>query len=52
MLAGVNDLKEKGNISTDEPLGTDIGIDGSWQKQGHSSLNGIVTGVAPEKTKK
>ena len=32
MLAGVNDLKEKGNVSTDEPLDTDIGIDESWQK--------------------
>ena len=51
MLAGVNDLKEKGNVSTDEPLDTDIGIDGSWQKRGHSSLNGIVTSVARENKK-
>ena len=43
----VYDLKEKGDVSTDEPLDTDIGVDGSWQKRGHNSLlNGIVTGVA------
>ena len=48
MLAAVDDLKEKGNVSTDEPLDTDIGIEGSWQKRGHSSLNGVVTGVARE----
>ena len=23
-----------------------IGIDGTWQKRGHSSLNGVVTGIA------
>ena len=51
MLAGVNDLKEKGNVSTDEPVDTDIGIDESWQKRGHSSLNGIVFSVAREKKK-
>ena len=51
MLAGVNDLKEKRNVSTDEPLDTDIGIDGSWQKRAHSSLNGIVTSVARENKK-
>ena len=51
MLAWVNDLKEKGNVSIDEPLDTDIGVEGSWQKRGHSSLNGIVTGVARENKK-
>ena len=51
MLAGLNDLKEKGNVSTDEPVDTDIGIDESWQKRGHSSLNGIVTSVARENKK-
>ena len=32
VVARVNDLKEKGNVSTDEPhaLDTDIGIYGSW----------------------
>ena len=29
MLAAVNDLKEKGNVGTYEPLDADIGIDGS-----------------------
>ena len=51
MLAAVSDLKEKGNDSVDENLDTDIGIDGSWQKWGHSSLNGVVTGVARENKK-
>ena len=32
MQAAVNDLKEKGNVSTDENLDIDIGIDGNWQK--------------------
>ena len=36
MLAAVDDLKQKGNVSADEPLDTDTGIDGSWQKWGHS----------------
>ena len=51
MLAAVNDLKEKRNVSINGNLDTDIGIDGSWQKRGHSSLNGIVTGVARENKK-
>lgn len=32
LLAAVNNLKKDGNVSTDENLDTDIGIDGSWQK--------------------
>ena len=53
MLTAVNDLKEKKrNVCIDENLDTDIGIDRSLQKRGHSSLNGVVTGVAQEKTKK
>ena len=51
VLAEVNDLIEKGNVSIDENLDTDVGIDGDWQKRGHSSLNGIVTGVARENKK-
>ena len=51
MLVAVNDLKEKGNVNIDENLDIDIGIDGSWLKQGHSSLNCIVTGVARENKK-
>ena len=51
MLDAVNGLKEKGNESTDENLDTDIGIDGSQQKQGHSSLNGAVTGIVKENKK-
>ena len=50
-MAGVNDLKEKGNVSEPHALDTDIGIDGSWQKSGHFSLNGVVTGVARENKK-
>ena len=46
MLVVVNEFKENTNVSIDENLDTDI--DGSWQRWGHSSLNGIVTGVARE----
>ena len=49
--ASVNNLKEKRNVSTNEPLDTDIGIDVSWQKRCHSSLNSVVTGVARENKK-
>ena len=49
MLVVVNEFKENTNVSMDENLDTDI--DGSWQKWGHSSLNGIVTGVARENKK-
>ena len=51
LLAAVNNLKKDGNVSTDENLDTDIGIDGSWQKWGYSSLNGVVTGVTTESKK-
>ena len=51
MLVAVNDLKENGNVNIDENLDIDIGIDGSWLKQGHSSLNCIATGVARENKK-
>ena len=47
----MNDLKEKENVNIEENLDIDIGIDGSWLKQGHSSLNCIVTGVARENKK-
>ena len=33
LLAAVNNLKKDGNVSIDENLDTDIGIDGSWQKK-------------------
>ena len=49
MLVVVNEFKENTNVSIDENLDTEI--DGSWQKWGHSSLNGIVTGVARENKK-
>ena len=32
LLAAVNNLKKDGNVSIDENLDTDIGIDRSWQK--------------------
>ena len=51
MLPAVNGLKEKENVSIDENLDIDIGIDGSRQKRGHSSLNGVVTGVPRENKK-
>ena len=42
MLAAVNDLKEKGNVGTYEPLHADIGIP-HWM---------TLLPVLPEKTKK
>ena len=47
----MNDLKENRNVSIDENLDTDIGIDRSWQQQGHFSLNGVVTGAVRENKK-
>ena len=35
------------NAGENDVIDTDISIDGSWQKRGHSSLNGVVTGVSP-----
>ena len=51
LLAAVNNLKKDTNVSIDENLDTDIDIDGSWQKRGYSSLNGVVTGVPTESKK-
>ena len=34
-----------------ELLESDIAIDGSWQKRGYDSLNGVVTGIARENQK-
>ena len=47
----MNDLKENRNVSIDENLDTDTGIDRSWQKQGRFSLNEFVTGVVRENKK-
>ena len=38
-------------VATDENLGTDIGIDETWQKRGHCSLNGLIISVARENKK-
>ena len=35
------------NANHNDILNTDIAIDGFWQKRGHSSLNGVITGVSP-----
>ena len=34
-----------------ELLESDIVIDGSWQKRGYNSLNGVVTGIARKNQK-
>ena len=35
------------NANHNDILNTEIAIDGSWQKRGHSSLNCVITGVSP-----
>ena len=36
------------NADTNDLVDSDIGIDGSWQKREHNSLNGVVTGISRE----
>ena len=36
------------NADTNDIVDSDICIDGSWQKRGHNSLNGVVTGISRE----
>ena len=33
------------NAEANDVVDSDICIDGSWQKSGHNSLNGVVTGI-------
>ena len=35
----------------DEPINTRVSVDGTWQKRGHSSMNGIVTIMSAETAK-
>ena len=51
-----NVAKEVRNITTKFAIDNDIidchiGIDGSWQKRGYSSLNGVITAVARDNKK-
>ena len=39
------------NADTNDVVDSDICIDGSWQKRGHNSLNGVVTGISRENKK-
>ena len=39
------------NADTNDIVDSDICIDGSWQKRGHHSLNGVVTGISRENKK-
>lgn len=34
------------NVATDPPLSCTVSLDGSWQRRGYSSLNGIVTAMS------
>ena len=49
MKAAANDVRHTidANAGDNDIIDTDISIDGSWQKRGHSSLNRVVTGVSP-----
>ena len=39
------------SVAEDDVIDCQIGIDGSWQKCGHASLNGVVTAVARDNKK-
>jgi len=44
----VSEVRKEVNptAAEDEVIDMQIGIDGSWQKRGHSSLNGVCTAVS------
>ena len=46
-VRNINNPNAKENYIVD----SDIRIDGSWQKRGHNSLNGVVTGISRENKK-
>jgi hypothetical protein len=53
MTQAAKEVREiiKPNNAPDDIIDTAIGIDGSWQKRGYSSLNGVITGISPENAK-
>ena len=48
MLDSANEIhslvKEGEDVVADE----DVSLDGTWQKKGHSSKNGVVTAIPPQ----
>lgn len=52
MKKAAEDTKSLLNQSNEEgPVNCSVSIDGSWQRRGHASLNGIVTAIAKESGK-
>jgi hypothetical protein len=53
MKAAVSELREmlNANGSDDEVIDCGISIDGTWQRRGYSSLNGVVAGLSHENKK-
>ena len=50
MRKAADELKSKGN-DDGEPVDCTVSIDGTWQRRGFSSLNGIVTAISSDSKK-
>ena len=46
MLDSANEIHSLVNEGQDVVVDEDISLDGTWQKKGHSSKNGVVTAIS------
>ena len=46
MLQAVHELRDNYNISVYYIVDTSVSCDGTWQKRGYASLNGVVTVIS------
>ena len=48
MIDAANEIREKSGASDDQIVDTGVSVDGSWQKRGYASRNGVVTAMSIE----
>ena len=51
MSDAVEDLKNKARDNNNDILDTAVSVDGTWQRRGYCSLNGVVTAISLENGK-
>ena len=51
MLDAVKDIREEKTGDEHEVVNTGVSVDGSWQKRGYSSHNGVVTAISIDNSK-
>ena len=46
MMTAVNELRIKSNLNESDIIDTGVSVDGTWQRRGFSSLNGVVAVIS------